>query len=917
MFNNIKIGVRLGACFALMVLFLVFISVYSLLRLSSLNNEVQDLSRNHFPKTIIANDIIDNINIAARAIRNVLLVTDTEAMQEELDRIAGVQEKIREDIKKLEGSVTIEQEEKDVLSSMKEAGEEYISIQTDVLNLMMTGQKDASINKLLSQLRAAQARYINSAAGMIEFQNSHVEEAATSAENIYHSSFITTGIVSIGSILLAMVIAFFITRSIVRPINDCIGIAENVANGNTDISIKDVSRDETGKLLSTMKVMIDNIRNLIVDADMLSKAAMEGKLETRADATRHQGDFRRIIEGVNDTISRLVGLLDEMPAPAMIIDKDFNVRYMNRIAAKVGGKSQQQVLGAKCYDHFKTSDCRTNKCACYQTMTTAQMQSSETNAKPSEGLDLEISYTAVPIKDGSGNVIGAFEIVTDQTAIKKAARTAKKINDYQENETHKVVDGLQKLARGVTDFSIETESADEDTKDTKKTFDEITTAINTFINVINALVADANMLCSAAVEGKLATRADVSKHNGEFKKIVQGVNDTLDAVIGPLNVAAKYVDRISKGDIPAKITDSYNGDFNEIKNNLNSLIDALNEITNVAKEIAEGNLVVDVKERSRQDELMKNLSSMVKILTEVVNNVKSSSDNVAAGSRQLNVSSQQMSEGASEQAASAEEVSSSMEQMVSNIKQNADNAQQTEKIALKVAQDAREGGKAVVETVSAMKQIAAKISIIEEIARQTNLLALNAAIEAARAGEHGKGFAVVATEVRKLAERSQSAAGEINKLSGSSVDVAEQAGDMLAKIVPDIQKTAELVSEIKAASNEQNTGAEQINSALQQLDKVIQQNASAAEETASTSEELSSQANQLQSAVDFFKVGELSAKQPVEVKAKAPVRDVIPEHNVKKALKAISRKGGNGKDYPGVFLDMSSEDILDEEFERQ
>jgi methyl-accepting chemotaxis protein len=187
-------------------------------------------------------------------------------------------------------------------------------------------------------------------------------------------------------------------------------------------------------------------------------------------------------------------------------------------------------------------------------------------------------------------------------------------------------------------------------------------------------------------------------------------------------------------------------------------------------------------------------------------------------------------------------------------KQTSENARQTENIAQKAAADATESGQAVTEAVSAMKQIAAKISIIEEIARQTNLLALNAAIEAARAGEHGKGFAVVASEVRKLAERSQTAAGEISQLSSNTVVVAERAGRMLAKLVPDIQKTSELVQEINAAGAEQNTGAEQINKALQQLDQVIQQNASASEEMASTSQELSSQAEQLQAAISFFRV---------------------------------------------------------------
>jgi methyl-accepting chemotaxis protein len=333
-----------------------------------------------------------------------------------------------------------------------------------------------------------------------------------------------------------------------------------------------------------------------------------------------------------------------------------------------------------------------------------------------------------------------------------------------------------------------------------------------------------------------------------------GVNNTLDAVIGPLKMAAEYVESISKGIMPRVITAEYRGDFNEIKTNLNVLIEATNKITVAAKEVAQGNLMVELRERSPQDELMQALAAMVDKLMEVVTEVKGGSDNVASGSEQLSAGATQMSQGASEQAASAEEVSSSMEEMTANIRQNADNAQQTEKIAMKLAVDAKEGGKAVTETVKAMKEIAGKISIVEEIARQTNLLALNAAIEAARAGEHGKGFAVVASEVRKLAERSQKAAAEISNLSTSSVEVAEQAGTLLSNIIPDVQKTAELVQEISASSKEQDSGAEQINKAIQQLDQVIQQNAGSSEEMASTAEELSSQSERLQSMIAFFKI---------------------------------------------------------------
>jgi methyl-accepting chemotaxis protein len=377
-------------------------------------------------------------------------------------------------------------------------------------------------------------------------------------------------------------------------------------------------------------------------------------------------------------------------------------------------------------------------------------------------------------------------------------------------------------------------------------------AVNNVALVVQGLHRELARLTEAASAGKLSERGHHDEFRGAYADIVRGVNAILDAVVVPLNVSAKYVDLISKGDNPPLITDTYNGDFNLIKNNLNALVTAMNEITGAAEEISNGNLTVDIRERSPEDKLMQALGAMVSGLTRTVSDIRGIAGEVAAASQSISTASIQVSKGASAQAAAAEEASSSMEEMVSNIKQNADNAQQTDKIANKSAKDAQESGKSVLEAVSAMKEIANKISIIEEIARQTNLLALNAAIEAARAGEHGKGFAVVAAEVRKLAERSQKAAAEINQLSSTTLRVSEKSGEMLDKLVPDIQRTAELVQEITAASKEQDTGAEQINKALQQLEKVIQQNASASEEMASTTEELTGQSDQLVSALGFF-----------------------------------------------------------------
>ena len=271
--------------------------------------------------------------------------------------------------------------------------------------------------------------------------------------------------------------------------------------------------------------------------------------------------------------------------------------------------------------------------------------------------------------------------------------------------------------------------------------------------------------------------------------------------------------------------------------------------------------MAEITNRDEIGELLGNVNTMIERLRGVVADALSAADNVSSGSQELSSSSEQVSQGATEQAASAEEASASMEQMAANIKQNADNAAQTEKIARQSAKDAEMSGEAVTRAVDAMRTIAEKIGIVQEIARQTDLLALNAAVEAARAGEHGKGFAVVASEVRKLAERSQSAAAEISSMSSDTVKAARDAGEMLGRLVPDIRKTAELVSEISAACREQDIGASQINEAIQQLDKVTQQNAGASEEMSATSEELAAQAEELQASIAFFKVDTAGARK--------------------------------------------------------
>ncbi|HRO37843.1 nitrate- and nitrite sensing domain-containing protein [Thauera sp.] len=459
-----------------------------------------------------------------------------------------------------------------------------------------------------------------------------------------------------------------------------------------------------------------------------------------------------------------------------------------------------------------------------------------------------------------------------------------------------------RIAQGKLDEKIEVHNQNE--------LGEIERALAEVQFNLHAMIDDASLLSKAAVEGRLATRADASRHQGDYARIVQGVNDTLDAVIGPLNVAAAYVDQIARGAIPAKITDTYNGDFNTIKNNLNTAIDAvnglvadavmlaqaavegrletradagkhqgdyrrivegvnatldaviapINEVKRVMVALSGGDLTQKITDDYAGDfQVLQNaVNDSMDKLAEIIEQVRGAADALTNAAGQVSATAQSLSQSSSEQAASVEETSASIEQMSASINQNSENAKITDAMASKSSAEAGEGGQAVKSTVEAMKNIAGKIGIIDDIAYQTNLLALNAAIEAARAGEHGKGFAVVAAEVRKLAERSQVAAQEIGELASGSVNLAERAGKLLDEMVPSINKTSDLVQEIASASQEQTAGVGQINNAMGQLNKATQQNASASEELAATAKELGGQAGQLQELMDFFTVDSAS-----------------------------------------------------------
>ena len=357
----------------------------------------------------------------------------------------------------------------------------------------------------------------------------------------------------------------------------------------------------------------------------------------------------------------------------------------------------------------------------------------------------------------------------------------------------------------------------------------------------------------------------------------------------PLATAVNVANRLAEGDVDVRVESTSRDEPGQLLQAMDRVIQSTRQKVDAAATIAKGDLTVAVALLSDKDALGSALQGMVAKLSQMIGEVRVGANALSSAASQVSSTSQVLSQGTSEQAASVEETTSSLEQMTASISKNADNSRQLEQAALKAARDGEESGKAVVDTVTAMKAIAEKISIVEEIAYQTNLLALNAAIEAARAGEHGKGFAVVATEVRKLAERSQTAAKEIGGLAASSVKVAERSGQLLLELVPAIRKSADTVQEVAAATAEQSAGVAQINRALTGVDQVTQRNASAAEELASTAEEMASQAESLEQLMAFFRVNGIAAA-PRHVPASA-TRPAAP----KPAPKTADGNGpGNG-----------------------
>jgi methyl-accepting chemotaxis protein len=851
MFKNMKIGAKLGLGFGILLTLLSVIAIMGIMRLADMLDAMDKIAEDRVPKVILINEIVDVANDSRAQIRNLLLTEDLVESKKIVDKINDNREKMRAKFEKLDAGVNTP-EGTAILTKMVETRKAYNEGTEKVMALGMENRNAEGYALLTGSVRQAQNDYFDAIQEMIDFQTKGVEEAGAEGDETYAAARTLMIALSLIAGILGIGIAIFVTRSITAPMAEALSAANSIANGDMSIKITADTTEETGQLKAAMAGMLETIKGMQSQLNMLIDNAKDGKLSAKADADKFNGDWKAILVGVNEMLSVI---------NAAVVDD--GVGALVRLAE---GNFKQPITTAykNDYDVFKQ--------AVNDVMSALNTMSNET-----QGLIVNASDGKLTFRAETENLNGGYkEIVSGVNNMLDVIYAAV------------VTDGVNALVR-LADGNFKQPI----TTDYKNDYDVFKKAVNDVMSALNNMGSETQTLIGNAAEGKLTFRADDTQFKGGYKEVVSGVNNMLDIIYAAVvtdGVGALV--KIADGDYSTRITTEYKNDYDVFKQAVNDMVSAvqgaIGETGEVLGKMADGDLRARIRSDFKGDliAIKTATNDMGAKLQDIIIEAQNAALQITSASEQVSGTAQSLSNGATEQASNLEETAAAIEQMTGSINLNAENAKRTDEMASNASKMAEDGGSAVDQTVDAMKEIAGKISVIEDIAYQTNLLALNAAIEAARAGEHGKGFAVVAVEVRKLAERSQVAAQEIGKITGDSVKVSERAGELIKEIIPNIRKTAELVQEIAAASAEQNAGIEQINGSMTQLDSVTQQNAAGSEELASASEEMTAQAEGLRSMMSFFVVDDSSSKSAAKVMA--PVKKSAENKSVE--TKAVDKK---------------------------
>lgn len=620
--------------------------------------------------------------------------------------------------------------------------------------------------------------------------------------------------------------------AVINPLNVAAEYVDRISKGDIPEKITDAYQGDFNAIKNNLNACIDAINLLVSDADGLVNGTIEGRLDTRADATRHHGDYRKIVDGVNTTLNVLVGYIDQIPIPILALDNSFNILYMNETGARLLESSKKDLIGKKCFNQFKTGDCQTRNCACAQAMEKNTDITRNTQARPA-GKDLEIAYTGIPIKNKDGKVTGAFEFIQDHTASVRVAM-------YLNNEVEKLGENLDKLSKGDTNLSINIADADQYTKDAHDNFVRINNRLSQVNDAVRLLVNDALVLSEAGTAGRLQTRADATRHHGDFRKVVEGVNDTLDSVIIPVNEALRVSREYANSNFAARVDPALNlsGDWIEFKEALNNIgiqVSAAVELIN--KQLLD--LASNAEEATASiEEVSAGAQQIAKNAGEVSGNSLRGED----GIHQVLKAMEDLNITVAEVSRRAEGVSSTATVANGFAKNGVELAQKTETAMEEIKQSSYEVDQIVKDINLQMDEIGKIVRLISDIANQTNLLALNAAIEAARAGEAGRGFAVVAAEVKSLAQDSRQSAENITDMITTLQTKAKKANEAMGHAGDTVNMGSAALSETLGAF-------EQIATSIDEITKDATDVASSSEEQAASVEEVTASINEVSSLV--------------------------------------------------------------------
>ncbi|MBK8012775.1 MAG: MCP four helix bundle domain-containing protein [Deltaproteobacteria bacterium] len=784
MMNGWKIGKRLGASFLGLGALAGFLGVYAISATRSLNDGLETIVAKGLPKTVLANDIIDQTNLIAIAIRNMALTQDVELRAANGRQIDKSQDVVTGKLAELDALV-VSQKGRALMASMRAARASFDPVLNEVRSKIVAGNLEGANQLMLGTMRDLQHDYSQAIAAVIVHENELAKEVTQSAHQKADTAIIVLGVGLLFVLGAGFVTSMLMSRGITGPLQSCVDAANRIASGDIDVDLESGRGDEVGELLLAMNQMATNIRRMTEDARRLSRAAQDGMLSTRADVGAHQGEFRALMQGVNDT-------LDAVVTPLQV-----SASYVEAIAK---GEIPARITTSYSGDF---NAIKNNLNTLIDTLTSFIADMRRMSNEHDAG-DIDVVIPA-------NNYHGAYRTMAEGVNTMVKGHIAVK----------------KKAMACIAEFGRGNFNAPLDRFPGKKAF--INDTIEQVRGNLRNLISDTQSLVTAAVAGRLKTRADASRHEGDFRRIVEGVNETLDAVITPVEEAAVVLEHLAAADLRARVRGTYQGDHARIKDSLNNMADALHA---------------------------------------AIAQVSNSTLQLSSASSQIAASSQAVSSGASQQAGALEETSSTLEEIASMTSQNANNTLEAKSLAESAKSAADSGSASMSKMLDAMGKIraaaegtAAIIRDINEIAFQTNLLALNAAVEAARAGDAGRGFAVVAEEVRNLALRSTEAAKKTEELINESMQLASEGesvssevGGSLSDIVTSVHRVTEIVGHIASASQEQSRGVSKVNAAISEMDKVVQQSAGNAEELSGTAEELASQAKGLASLVGQFQL---------------------------------------------------------------